>query len=322
MIEALRAKHAMDERIRMERKLEEDNHPKLRDLAPQNACTGISRREFTVSIPSASPGQLAARQTLPPRHYGVLARCEELRRSTMRNDPFAWSRLTDSHGSDVDIFDYCFQKLMPKLENKGRKQWGRARWSWLTHLNTQTAMKFMLMNHGGCSEASQSRNVNDYMHTEMVSWWPVIALPIPGDDMWPMMCPALAESNAVPWVCHRSRLFLVPNEYRGPGTSNVLDTSEWQARQGGIPASSSASSSTSSSRIPIGTRSNDSSVCSLRNLIGDGNSRAASSTDGTFVVINGVEYVAVTAVSRLVQQDERRENASETSTEFDVIDNF
>ena len=53
-----------------------------------------------------------------------------------------------------------------------------------------------------------------------------------------------------------------------------------------------------------------------------GHSRAASSTDGTFVVINGVEYVAVTAVSRLVQQDERRENASETSTEFDVIDNF
>ena len=74
-------KGTMDERIRMERKLEEDNHPKLRDLAPQNACTGISRREVTVSIPSASPRQLAARQTLPPTHYGVLARCEELTRS-------------------------------------------------------------------------------------------------------------------------------------------------------------------------------------------------------------------------------------------------
>ena len=132
------------------------------------------------------------------------------------------ARMLDPHGfaavtattEDADMFDWLQWKLRHGLSS-WRKP-GKAAWKWMTPGKVAKVLVW-------CTGARESEQTAPYAgeHQYGAQWWPCIVHIPDGDPLAPVLafyCPALGWANGRPWLVHRSRCFLVPNDYRDIAT--------------------------------------------------------------------------------------------------------
>ena len=152
-------------------------------------------------------------QALPHSHMECLRASNQFEDQARMLDPHGFAAVTATT-QDADLFDWLQWKLRHGLSS-WRKP-GAAAWKWMTPGKVAKVLVW-------CTGARESEQTAPYAgeHQYGAQWWPCIVHIPDGDPLAPVLafyCPALGWANGRPWLVHRSRCFLVPNDYRDIAT--------------------------------------------------------------------------------------------------------
>ena len=112
-----------------------------------------------------------------------------------------------------DIFQYLVNRLCQALQ--GRSKIGQCGWQWWNEQQRGfVCTKRVLAWCDGCTQSSQLSNEMPLRG----QWWPMIVVDLPGEEVLPSYCPALAYNKSRPWGIKRCwcRLFHLPGQVPPP----------------------------------------------------------------------------------------------------------
>ena len=215
--------------------------------------------------------------------------------------------------NDGDVFDWLQYRLRHGLST-WRKP-GTAGWIWMT---PGTVARVLVW----CTGSRESEQTEPYTGELQYGarWWPCI-VHIPANDPFaPVLafyCPALGWAKARPWLVHRSRCFLIPNDYRArlnPAPIKV-DNKEQDRHtaDGSSTSTGSPSVHTSSSSTAAPSSAGSSSSCltaeSLASLAHTATTDISTASAG-FVTVNGVTFLAVNSFDDIEGPDANVDTAA------------
>ena len=192
--------------------------------------------------------------------------------------------------NDGDVYDWLQWRLRHGLCTWSKV--GTAGWIWQTNGTVARVLVW-------CTGSRESEQTEPYTGELQYGarWWPCI-VHIPANDPFaPVLafyCPALGWAKARPWLVHRSRCFLIPNDYRA--RLNPAPIQDRHTADGSSTSTGSPSVHTSSSSTAAPSSAGSSSSCltaeSLASLAHTATTDISTASAG-FVTVNGVTFLAV-----------------------------
>ena len=186
-------------------------------LVPFRSCspTPILRQRFRstdglVGSTLCAAHTMTGIQALPHTHIECIRAISHFEHQARMLDPHGFAAVTAAT-EDADIYDWLQWKLRHGLSTWNKP--GEAGWIWKSRPGRVVRVLVW------CTGARESEQTAPYAgeHQYGAQWWPCI-VHIPDDDpLAPVLafyCPALGWANGRPWLVHRSRCWLVPDDYR------------------------------------------------------------------------------------------------------------